>query len=43
MCGDKEILIDEIKPAGKGIMQVSSWLNGKNKEELLGAKVNETN
>ena len=43
MCSDKEILIKEIKPAGKGIMQVRDWLNGKNKEKMLGAKVNEEN
>ena len=43
MCSDKEILIKEIKPAGKSIMQVRDWLNGKNKEKLLGAKVNEEN
>ena len=40
MCQDKEIILLEIKPAGKNIMQVRDWLNGKNKEELLGAKVN---
>ena len=43
MCSDKEIQITRIKPAGKQGMMVRDWLNGKNKEELLGAKVNEEN
>ena len=41
MCSDKEILITKIKPAGKNIMNVRDWLNGKKKEELLGVGINE--
>ncbi len=43
MCQDQEITILEIKPSGKNMMLVRDWLNGKNKEELLGAKVNGEN
>ena len=38
---DGEIIITRIKPAGKKVMDVRDYLNGKKKEELLGRKVNE--
>ena len=42
MCNDYEILITKIKPFGKNIMNVRDYLNGKNKDSLLGVKINET-
>ena len=38
---DGEIILTKIKPAGKKIMDVRDYLNGKKKEELLGRRVNE--
>jgi len=36
-----EIILTKIKPAGKNIVDVKSYLNGKNREELLNRRVNE--
>lgn len=41
-CKDGEVVITEFIPAGKKRMQVSSYLNGIKKENLLGVTVNET-
>lgn len=38
---DGEIVITMIKPAGKKLMPMKDYLNGKNKKELIGRKVNE--
>ena len=38
---DGEIVITKIKPAGKKIMLMKDYLNGVNKKELIGRKVNE--
>ena len=38
-CKDKEIILTKIKPAGKKEMLVKDYLNGKNKDSLLGEKV----
>ena len=35
-CSDGEIIITKLKPSGKKEMLVSDYLNGKNKEDLLG-------
>lgn len=35
-CSDGEIIITKIKPSGKREMLVSDYLNGKNKENLIG-------
>ena len=36
MCKDKEIILTRIKPSGKKEMDAKDYLNGKNKDELLG-------
>lgn len=41
-CRDGEVVVTEFIPAGKKRMQVSSYLNGIKKENLLGVTVNET-
>lgn len=38
-CKDGEIIIEEIQPFGKKKMDVSSYLNGINKEELIGKEL----
>lgn len=40
-CNDGEVVITEFIPAGKKQMLVSSYLNGVNKEKLIGVKINE--
>lgn len=40
-CLDGEINLLSIKPAGKNVMDVKSYLNGGNKENLIGVYVNE--
>ena len=40
-CNDGEVVILEFIPAGKKQMLVSSYLNGINKDSLLGVVVNE--
>ena len=36
MCNDREIIITDIKPFGKKRMLVSSYLNGIDKNSLIG-------
>lgn len=40
-CSDGEVVITEFIPAGKKQMLVSSYLNGVDKEKLIGVKINE--
>lgn len=40
-CADGEVVITEFIPAGKKQMLVSSYLNGIDKEKLIGEKINE--
>jgi methionyl-tRNA formyltransferase len=40
MCKDKEIVITKIKPEGKKEMNVSDFINGHKKEELIGRVFN---
>ena len=39
MCKDKEIILTRIKPSGKKEMDVRDYLNGKDKNSLLGTKI----
>lgn len=39
MCSDKEIIFTRIKPSGKKEMLVKDYLNGKNKDSLIGEKL----
>ena len=39
MCKDKEIVLTRIKPSGKKEMDTKDYLNGKNKDSLLGEKL----
>ncbi len=38
-CSDKEIILTRIKPSGKKEMDTRDYLNGKNKDSLLGEKL----
>lgn len=40
MCSDGQIIITKLKPEGKGIMDASSYVNGKRKENILGKVFN---
>jgi len=39
MCKDKEIILTRVKPSGKKEMDTRDYLNGKNKDDLLGEKL----
>lgn len=39
MCKDREIIITRLKPSGKKEMSAKDYINGKKKENLLGAKL----
>ena len=41
MCKDKEVVITKIKPEGKKERTVADFINGHNKEELMGKVFNE--
>ena len=36
MCKDKAIIITKLKPSGKKEMTAKDYLNGKNKDNLVG-------
>ena len=38
-CKDKEIIVTKLKPSGKNEMSAKDYINGKKKENLLGAKL----